>query len=598
MLDCTIGRRLYLSLRPAVKHSSWITTLQANGQKGVLATVLWKVVPPSCVALLAIWLLVGVGGAWVLNQRNVESLKAAAEQQTWAVADKIDYFYNNLRGIADNALTINAFVDPLSVEHFLQPFFRSFRIGGYSSLAITMTDFTGLVMASNLPMNDVVDLPPRDLWLTPAIAGKDVLTIHDGSLTVAVPVTIGQLPEGVILVTLSPVDTEALLSSKKHDGQVKLFDQDRGVIYDSHARTPSSGDVIESVPIPLPDFPGLLLSSTIADQEKNPFIGLLHGFLLIAFLANLIALAFGIFMAANLVASPLNHLVTRIQSMQKLTDPVERLAVEGPLELRNLALTFNEAADRQAELTSSLEEALASEKKINESQRQFVSMLSHEFRTPLAIIDGIAQRTIRRIETEPKEGIVASMEKCRSSVTRLIGMIESILNSSRIEAGVIDFHPGPCKLAELLVDVAKGQEGITPGHQMVLDIGQLPEDIVADESLMRQIFTNLFSNAVKYSPNTSKVWVDGRRDGRDAVITIRDQGVGIPEEEIDKLFARFFRASTARGIAGTGIGLYLVKQLVEMHHGGISVTSVEGEGTTFTLRLPIDPSSDMTARAA
>ena len=572
---------------------------QAEGQRGVLAEVLWRVVPPAFAALLAIWLLVGIGGLWVLNQRQDESLKLAASQQTWAVAGKIDHFFDSLRSVADNALTINAFVDPLSAEHFLRPFFRSFRIGQYSSLKITMTDFNGLEVASNRPDGTPFELPPKGLWLTSAIQGADVLTVDEGGLIAAVPVRVGSLAEGVILVTLSPADTKALLSSSKHGGSVRLTDERRGVLFDAGAGSAASNvDLIESETVPLPDFPGLALSSTVLPPEETPFVGVLHAFLLIAFLADLAALVFGIFMAANLVAGPLNRLVSRIGSMQGMADPDERLAVEGPRELRNLASAFNAAAERQAELTSAVETALANEKTINENQRQFVSLVSHEFRTPLAIIDGQAQRVIRKIDREPREGIVAAMEKCRSNVARLIGLIESVLSSSRLEAGAIAYSPASCKLIELLVDAARNQEGIDPSHEIVLDIDRLPEDITADGKLLRQVVTNLFSNAVKYSPDASKVWVDGYRDGDDIVIAVRDEGVGIPEDEIDKLFSRFFRASTASGIAGTGIGLNLVKQLVEMHGGDIAVTSAANQGSTFTVRLPVDGAPAVEAKAA
>ena len=570
---------------------------KAGAQKGVLSTVLWKVVPPSCVALLAIWLLVGIGGVWVLKQQSTQSMQAAAEQQTWAVADKIDSFFDSLRGIANNALTINAFVDPMSVQHFLQPFFRSFRIGEYSSLEITMTDFTGVVMASNQPIGDVA-LPPKDLWLMPAIDGADVLTIENGGLIAAIPVRVGALPEGAILVTLSPADTQALFSSHKHNGQVQFRDEDRGILFEASAEPASSADLIESATIDLPGFSGLALSSIIHPDQEAPLISVLHGFLLVAFLADLVALVFGIYMTANLVAEPLNRLVAKIQSMQKLTDPDERLVVEGPSELRNLASAFNAAAGRQADLTSSLEDALSNEKAINETQRQFVSLVSHEFRTPLAIIDGQAQRTIRRIDKMSKEDIKTSMEKCRSSVARLIGLIESVLSSSRLEAGAIAFNPGPCGLTELLADVAKGQEGIDVSHKIVLDIEALPDQVVADEKLMRQVFTNLLSNAVKYSPGASTVWVDGHLDGSHVVVAVRDEGVGIPEDELSKLFKRFFRASTASGIAGTGIGLHLIKQLIEMHRGEILVTSIAEQGTTFTVRFPFEPPMEKQAEAA
>lgn len=572
---------------------------QADAHRGVLAEVLWKVVPPAFAALLAIWMLVGIGGIWVLNQRHAENLKSAAAQQTWAVADNIDHFFDSLRSVADNALTINAFVDPVSVEHFLQPFFRSYRIGQYTSLTITMTDFSGVVMASNDPAGADVDLPAKGLWLNRAIQGKDVLTIDQGAFIAAVPVSIGSLAEGVILVTLSPADTKTLLSSSKHGGFVRLADQERGVLFDSSIEAPSSSrDFIGSEAIALPGFAGLTLSSSVAPPGETPFIGVLHAFLLTAFLADLAALVFGIFMAANLVAGPLNSLVGKIRCMQKMTDPEERLTVEGPRELQNLALAFNRAADRQAELTASVEKALAQEKLVNENQRQFVSLVSHEFRTPLAIIDGQAQRIVRKIDRESREGIVKAMEKCRTNVARLVGLIDSVLSSSRLEAGVIEYNPGACPLVELLVDSARNQESIVPSHKFVLDIDRLPDSITADGKLLRQVVTNLFSNAVKYSPSASTVWVDGYRDGDDIVIAVRDEGVGIPEKEIGKLFSRFFRASTASGIAGTGIGLNLIKQLVELHGGDITVTSVANEGSTFTVRLPIEAAPAIEAEAA
>ncbi|MEM8949661.1 MAG: HAMP domain-containing sensor histidine kinase, partial [Pseudomonadota bacterium] len=498
----------------------------------------------------------------------------------------------------DNALTINAFVDPVSVEHFLGPFFRSFRIGEYSSLAITMTDFTGLVLATNRPGSDDSTLPPKDLWLTPAIAGNDVLTIKDGSLIAAIPVKIGALPEGAILVTLSAADTEALFSSHNHDGQVQLRHQEHGVLFETSVDPSRSADLVESPRVDVPNFPQLALNSVVSLGEETPLMHVLHSFLLVAFLADLVALVFGIYMTASLVSKPLNGLVTKIQSMEKLTDPNERLVVEGPREFRNLASAFNAAAGRQADLTSSLEGALINEKAINETQRQFVSLVSHEFRTPLAIIDGQAQRIVRRIEKMPREDIKTSMEKCRSGVARLIGLIESVLSSSRLEAGAIEFKPGPCGLVDLLSEVAKGQEGIDNTHRIVLDIDTLPDQIVADVKLMRQIFTNLLSNAVKYSPGASTVWVNGHRDGDHVVIAVRDEGVGIPEEEMNNLFKRFFRASTASGIAGTGIGLNLVKELIEMHGGEISVTSIADQGSTFSIRFPLKLPSDETAKAA
>ena len=106
---------------------------------------------------------------------------------------------------------------------------------------------------------------------------------------------------------------------------------------------------------------------------------------------------------------------------------------------------------------------------------------------------------------------------------------------------------------------------------------------------MRQVFSNLVSNAVKYSPDGTRIWVEGKVDDDGSVlIAVHDEGVGIPADEIDKLFERYFRASTSVGIIGTGIGLHMVKALVTMHGGDVNVSSVVGKGTTFSVRLPFN----------
>ena len=117
----------------------------------------------------------------------------------------------------------------------------------------------------------------------------------------------------------------------------------------------------------------------------------------------------------------------------------------------------------------------------------------------------------------------------------------------------------------------------------------MPAEIIADGKLLRQVISNLLSNAIKYSPDRDRVWLRGFVDDRgQAVISVRDEGVGIPKAEQEKLFDRFFRASTSVGIAGSGIGLHLASHLVQMHGGRIDFESVEGEGTTFYIRLPRD----------
>ena len=167
-------------------------------QRGVLVTVLWKVMPLSCLSLLGIWILVAVGGEWLLQKRSVEYLEASADHQSWVVVEKVEGLMERLRDVANNALTINAFLDPISVEHFLEPFFSSLRFGDFDSPIVVMADFTGHIVASN-DAAQLVDGNPfgKDL-LERVVDGHETMTIIGGSLVAAVPIRVGSLPEGGI----------------------------------------------------------------------------------------------------------------------------------------------------------------------------------------------------------------------------------------------------------------------------------------------------------------------------------------------------------------------------------------------------------------
>ena len=235
-----------------------------------------------------------------------------------------------------------------------------------------------------------------------------------------------------------------------------------------------------------------------------------------------------------------------------------------------------------------LKVALDEERELNCLQRQFVAMVSHEFRTPLAIIDGNAQRLARKAAVVTPEKLHAVVAKIRASVVRLTNLMESVLSSSSLEDGKIEFKLADCDLAALLHDICNSYRGLNAGHRIIDDIAGLPPTISADEKLLRQSFSNLLSNAVKYAPEETTIWVTAHPGNRgDVMVTVRDEGVGIPEQEQKRLFERFFRASTSTGIPGTGIGLHLVKHLIDMHGGSIVVESSPGNGAKFSVRLPI-----------
>lgn len=242
--------------------------------------------------------------------------------------------------------------------------------------------------------------------------------------------------------------------------------------------------------------------------------------------------------------------------------------------------------DLVKERTQQLEQALNKERELNGLQRQFVSMVSHEFRTPLAVIDGTAQRLLRRPEKATPDRLTDALGKVRNSVSCLTGLIEAVLDAAHLEEGRIRFEPGDCAIIDILEGLQQAYLENYPTHHVELDLSRLPDLITADGRLFRQIFSNLLSNALKYSPEGTMVDLRGWQDGEDVVISVEDHGVGIPENELARLFERFFRASTSTGIAGTGIGLHLTQHFVDLHGGSITAKSIEGIGSTFTIRLP------------
>ncbi len=236
-----------------------------------------------------------------------------------------------------------------------------------------------------------------------------------------------------------------------------------------------------------------------------------------------------------------------------------------------------------------LQKAIAEEKAKSAAQRAFVAMVSHEFRTPLTSIDGHAQQLIFNGPDQAYDTIVHRARKIRGAVERILALVESILHSEKVEQSQLSYAPGKFDPAGLIGDLSQRQRDLASGHEIDLDLGGLPSEIYGDPVLIEHVFTNLLSNAVKYSPAQSRIEVVGRTEGNEAVVVVRDYGIGIPAKDLPRMFDPYFRAGNALRKPGTGVGLHLTRKLVQLHQGSISVDSVENEGATFTVHLPIRP---------
>lgn len=248
-------------------------------------------------------------------------------------------------------------------------------------------------------------------------------------------------------------------------------------------------------------------------------------------------------------------------------------------------------AERTGELESArqdLAKALDAERELSALKNRFVSMVSHEFRTPLGVIMSAVELLHHyegRLETEQREELFADIRGATKSMT---GLMEQVLLLGRVEAGKLGFRALPVDLPVVLRKLVGEASSLFSGKcEVKLTLDADVHQALADETLLRHIFSNLVGNAIKYSPAGSEVGLTLRREAEDAVFQIADRGIGIPEADRGHLFEAFHRCGNVGEIQGTGLGLVIVKRCVEMHSGTLTFESEVGQGTTFTVRLPL-----------
>jgi signal transduction histidine kinase len=294
--------------------------------------------------------------------------------------------------------------------------------------------------------------------------------------------------------------------------------------------------------------------------------------------------------AALVFAAALWILFLRQKLARERQLAVERARADSAVRELNTALEHR-VAERTAELEKArekLDRALAAERELSELKSRFVSLVSHEFRTPLGITMSAVELLRNYIDRLPPEKLKELLHDIYSSTLRMSGLMEQVLVLGRVEAGNLGYQPLPLDIEVLgskLVDEALSATNRKCPVQFFTS-GDL-SGARGDESMLRHICSNLLSNAVKYSNECGAVEFAIRRVNGEAEFTVRDHGLGIPRQDQARLFEAFYRASNVSQISGTGLGLLIVKRCVDSHHGTISFESTVGTGTTFTVRLPL-----------
>ena len=230
---------------------------------------------------------------------------------------------------------------------------------------------------------------------------------------------------------------------------------------------------------------------------------------------------------------------------------------------------------------------VTAQKELDQERSEFLTVAAHELRTPLTPLSMYLQNIERRLA----RGVPVDVEvanKARRQVARLSKLVEDLLDLSRLESGRLEINRDVVRISDVVAEVVADFRAAAPAHELEI-VGASEVVVHGDRQRLEQVLVNLLQNAIKYSPQGGRVVVTVRQEGAEAMVSVADQGIGIPSEEQSHLFQRFFRARNAatRNFGGLGIGLYVSHEIVERHGGRFLVESETDEGAVFTFTLPL-----------
>lgn len=285
-----------------------------------------------------------------------------------------------------------------------------------------------------------------------------------------------------------------------------------------------------------------------------------------------------------------NNMRQQKSELERISHELRKLNTDLETKVEERTSILKEALQKLEQSQADLSEAFDKERQLNEIKSRFVSMASHEFRTPLSTVLSSASLLSKYTSTDDQDKRDRHIIKIKSSVKNLNDILEDFLSLGKLDEGKVESHISELNLRECILDTIDEMTQQLKKEQHITQFYKGEELIYSDKKLLRNIIINLISNAIKFSDEGDKITISSIVGKGKAVIEVKDNGIGIGQEDQQHLFSSFFRGTNAVNIQGTGLGLHIVQRYANLLGGSISLSSRLNEGTTVVLSIPFNHS--------
>lgn len=277
------------------------------------------------------------------------------------------------------------------------------------------------------------------------------------------------------------------------------------------------------------------------------------------------------------------NMVRQQKELEIISNEIRILNAELEAKVEERTLILKEALQRLEQSQVELHEALDKERQLNEIKSRFVSMASHEFRTPLSTVLSSASLLGKYTTTDEQDKRTKHIERIKSSVKQLNDILEDFLSLGKLDEGKVQAQLTEFDLRQMLEELTEELKPLLKSEQYFEFRYEGPDHFHSEKKLLRNILTNLVTNAIKFSGEKEGISIEASADDMQAIVSVSDRGIGIAPEDLEHLFSSFFRGANAVNIQGTGLGLHIVRRYLDLIGGDITVDSKLGEGTRFSI---------------